>query len=103
MQFKIDDGTVTMTVEDAVVIEQKNPVKSVNGVFPDENGNVQIDIPECKVKTVNHITPDENGNVQIDIESVVLETLIDLKVAPVILDGDNSVLVDGEDAILLNM
>ena len=43
-------------------------VASVNGVKPDENGNVEITIPEAGgIKTVNGVAPDENGNVQITI------------------------------------
>lgn len=42
-------------------------VKSVNGFTPDENGNVKIKIPECRVKTVNGVEPDESGNVKIEV------------------------------------
>jgi hypothetical protein len=75
-------------------------VKSVNGITPDENGNVEVEIPEGSsgvyvgsdeptdpdiqiwinpeeavpdvnyVKSVNGITPDENGNVEITIPSI---------------------------------
>lgn len=52
-------------------------VSSVNGVGPDESGNVDIGIEEIeglsqalenagKVKTVNNIEPDENGNIEIE-------------------------------------
>ena len=43
-------------------------VKTVNGNAPDENGDVTIDVPECKVKSVNGVTPDENGDIQIAID-----------------------------------
>lgn len=36
-------------------------VKTVNGIFPDTNGNVNVDA----VKTVNGISPDTNGNVNV--------------------------------------
>lgn len=42
-------------------------VKSVNGVLPDENGNVEIELPEAggegTVKSVAGVEPDESGNV----------------------------------------
>ena len=41
-------------------------VQMVNGIGPDENGNVIIDIGTGSVKTVNGIAPDEDGNVTID-------------------------------------
>lgn len=49
-------------------------VKTVNGIGPDENGNVElpaVEIPEVDlsgvVKSVNGAAPDENGNVAIEI------------------------------------
>ena len=44
-------------------------VKTVNGIAPDANGNVDIELPNIpgSVLTVNGQSPDENGNVQIDI------------------------------------
>jgi hypothetical protein len=49
-------------------------VKTVNGIGPDENGNVElpaVEIPEVDlsgvVKSVNGTAPDENGNVAIEI------------------------------------
>ena len=48
-------------------------VKTVNGIAPDENGDVQVEIPEMPeipndyVKTVNGKAPDENGNVTVEI------------------------------------
>jgi hypothetical protein len=44
-----------------------NVIKTVNGNSPDKTGNLNLDIPECKVKTVNNIEPDETGNIAIDI------------------------------------
>lgn len=42
-------------------------VRSVNGVMPDENGNVTIEVGgEGTVKSVNGVKPDEDGNVKID-------------------------------------
>lgn len=45
----------------------KDAVKSVNGVLPDENGNVEIKLPEGggegTVKSVAGVEPDESGNV----------------------------------------
>ena len=57
--------------------DMKGVVRSVNGKTPDENGNVEISIPESGgnvdltgyVKSVNGVSPDKNGNVEIDIPS----------------------------------
>ena len=57
----------------------KGAVKSVNGVSPDESGNVAIEIPECKVQTVNGIEPDESGNIQ--IEAITDDELVELLAA----------------------
>ena len=40
-------------------------VKTVNGVTPDENGNVEVPTAEGTVKFVNGIAPDETGNAQL--------------------------------------
>lgn len=37
-------------------------VKTVNGIEPDETGNIEVD---SGVKSVNGIEPDENGNVEV--------------------------------------
>lgn len=47
--------------------DEVGTVKTVNGVAPDESGNVAIEIPGGTVKTVNGTAPDENGNVEITI------------------------------------
>lgn len=44
--------------------KQKLPIKTVNGVMPDETGAVLIDVG---VKTVNGAAPDEDGAVNIEI------------------------------------
>ena len=44
-------------------------VLTVNGVEPDENGNVEIEAGG--VQTVNGVEPDENGNVDVNVESDV--------------------------------
>jgi hypothetical protein len=50
-------------------------VKTVNGNVPDAEGNVEINIPECKVKTVNNVEPDENGNVNVEIPEVPVKSV----------------------------
>lgn len=40
-------------------------VKTVNGVDPDENGNVEVPTAEGTVKFVNGVAPDETGNAQL--------------------------------------
>lgn len=56
-------------------------VQTVNGIKPDENGNVNIEIPEVEipevdlsgvVRFVNGAAPDENGNVVFDIPDIEL-------------------------------
>ena len=66
---KAGDSSYVM-VEDAGILKKmaaKNigAVKTVNGAEPNENGDVQIEIPEAKEITVNGITPDENGNIEV--------------------------------------
>lgn len=41
-------------------------VESVNGVKPDETGEITLPIPECKIKSVNNIEPDKSGNITIE-------------------------------------
>lgn len=82
-----------------ITVEGGGDVRSVNGVRPDTQGNVQM---ETGVHTVNGAAADERGNVEIDIASVVLSTLIALDAVDVIQDDDGAVLVDYDDALLLN-
>lgn len=42
-------------------------VNTVNGVYPDEDGNVKIET----AKTVNGVAPDKNGNVKIDVVKTI--------------------------------
>lgn len=65
------DGTLTP-------ISSSNNVKTVNGVEPDENGNIEIEIP------------DSGGNVDVTFEG---ETMI-------ISTANNAVKIDGETLIL---
>ena len=43
-------------------------VKTVNGIEPDDTGNVAVEIPAGGVQTVNGVAPDENGNVSVEID-----------------------------------
>lgn len=82
---------------------------SVNGLTPDENGNVQIDIPTDIVKSVNGSTPDKNGNVVIDIpegsglpdNEEVIQSLLDMGMLPAVLNDDNEIMTDESGNILL--
>ena len=95
-KFDSSIGT-SITYYGATFFVDAGGVKSVNGITPDENGNVEVEIPEGSsgvyvgsdeptdpdiqiwinpgeavpdvnyVKSVNGITPDENGNVEIKI------------------------------------
>lgn len=42
-------------------------VQSVNGAVPDENGNIEIEVGSGTVTSVNGVAPDENGNVEIEV------------------------------------
>jgi hypothetical protein len=78
--FTPTDQTTLEEILDRIKKLEENPdvdvdlsgvVKSVNGITPDENGNVDIDVPESGgnvdltgyVRSVNGVIPDENGNV----------------------------------------
>ncbi len=74
-------------------------VRSVNGIRPDAEGNVAL---ETGVQTVNGIAPDAEGNVEVDIAAVVMSVLIALDAVDVVQDEDGALLVDYDDAILLN-
>lgn len=82
--FVPDDGSILLIAEDqtntskliglpdgTLTWKNKNIIRSVNNVTADENGNVEITIPEVDlsglVKSVNSITPDSNGNVTLDV------------------------------------
>lgn len=47
-------------------------VCSVNGISPDENRNVNIDVG---AKTVNNIAPDDNGNVTIEVSGGTVKSV----------------------------
>ena len=89
--FVPDDGSILLIAEDqtntskliglpngTLTWKDKNLVRSVNGVNADENGNVDITIPEADlsgvVKSVNGIQPDKSGNVKIEISSADIDT-----------------------------
>lgn len=86
-------------------------VKTVNGIEPDENGNVElpaVEIPEVDlsgvVKSVNGVTPDESGNVTLDIsveDSEVLDMLIELNALPAVTDADGAIYTDENGSILM--
>ena len=65
MELGIDENAFTNMIEDSIEsILSSGIVKSVDGVTPDENGDVEL----SAVKSVNNIFPDATGNV--DISSV---------------------------------
>lgn len=57
-----------------------------------------------EVKTVNNVEADKNGNVDIvpSIEETAMDLLIQMELAPVVLDHDGAVLADADGAILLS-
>lgn len=79
-------------------------VKSVNGVKPDKGGNVEIEIPECKVQSVNGIAPDENGNVEIDAlpdDAEQIAMLAEADMLPAVHDASGAILTDENGNIIL--
>lgn len=59
---------------------------------------------EGTVKTVNGIGPDENGNVELDIsvdDSEVLDMMVELDSFPAVMDADGKLLTDFDGSILL--
>jgi hypothetical protein len=91
MRRKIIGATVGTNISPSAMERKINPVKSVNGVDPDENGNVEVkgnsgvyvgpgEIPEgyniqidptgeapVLVQSVNGVKPDPSGNVEIEL------------------------------------
>lgn len=60
--------------------------------------------PTGSVQTVNGVLPDESGNVQIDIapeDSEVIDMLIELDALPAVADADGAILTDESGAILM--
>lgn len=79
----VDDEDPTQDEEYVDILEQwkqdvlanldisSGTVTSVNGIEPDENGNVEVPC-EGTVTSVNGIEPDENGNVEISFGKTVM-------------------------------
>lgn len=78
-------------------------VTSVNGIGPDESGNILIDIPTDEhinsliedkfdtntVKTVNGVYPDESGNVELDVQESFSGSWNDLTDKPFYVERQN--------------
>lgn len=62
------DNNGDFTLDDLV---GEGTVKSVNYNYPDEFGNVTLNIPDGTVKSVNNVGPDEYGNVTITIGDII--------------------------------
>lgn len=60
-----NEGEYTVTFVAYPFLTGEGTVKSVNGVQPDENGNVEVPTAEGTVKFVNGVAPDETGNVEL--------------------------------------
>ena len=88
-------------------------VLSVNGVTPDENGNVKIETgTKGAVTSVNGVKPDEDGNVQIEVggaececeaatDDEIVEVLFEMGALPAITDENGAILTDENNAILM--
>lgn len=55
-------------------IDGTGSVGSVNGIFPDSNGNVELDIKQGTVRKVNNKNPDNDGEVILVPEDIGAET-----------------------------
>lgn len=96
-----------LTVAEKICNVDKDSVKSVNGVEPDSNGNVEIETGgggEGTVKSVNGVQPDSNGNVQLTAENVGAATPSDIPnklpnpQSLTLMAGEDTVLYDGSTA-----
>lgn len=101
-----------LTVAEKICNVDKDSVKSVNGIEPDSNGNVEIETGgggEGTVKSVNSVQPDSNGNVQLTAENVGAATPSDIPnklpnpQSLAIMAGDSTVLYDGSTARSLSI
>ena len=96
-----------LTVAEKICNVDKDSVKSVNGIEPDSNGNVEIETGgggEGTVKSVNNVHPDGSGNVELTANDVGAATTADIpKKLPnpqslSLQAGDDTVLYDGSQA-----
>lgn len=60
-----NEGVYTVVFAAYPFLTGEGTVKTVNGVVPDENGNVEVPTAEGTVKFVNGVAPDETGNVEL--------------------------------------
>lgn len=96
-----------LTVAEKICNVDKDSVKSVNGIEPDSNGNVEIETGgggEGTVTSVNGVLPDGSGNVELTADDVGAATTDDIPNKlpnPQSLSlqaGDDTVLYDGSAA-----
>ena len=101
-----------LTVAEKICNVDKDSVKSVNGIEPDSNGNVEIETGgggEGTVKSVNNVQPDESGNVRLTAADVGAATTADIpKKLPnpqslSLMAGKSTVLYDGSTARSLSI
>lgn len=96
-----------LTVAEKIYNVDKDSVKSVNGIKPDSNGNVEIRAGgggEGTVTSVNGVLPDESGNVELTADDVGAATTGDIPnklpnpQSLSLMAGDDTVLYDGSQA-----
>lgn len=95
-----------LTVAEEICNIDSESVKSVNGVKPDSNGNVEIEAGggSGTVTSVNGVLPDGSGNVELTADDVGAATTADIpKKLPnpqslSLQAGDDTVLYDGSQA-----
>ena len=77
---RLEESNTVQPNEIYLIKNDSQPVYTVNGISPDENGNVQLPIKNdsLPIYTVNGVSPDENGNIQIaeaSLDTIIPETL----------------------------
>lgn len=101
-----------LTVAEKICNVDKDSVKSVNGIEPDSNGNVEIETGgggEGTVKSVNGVQPDDSGNVQLTAADVGAATTEDIPnklpnpQSLSLMAGKSTVLYDGSIARSLSI
>jgi len=86
-----ENGNIKLKISETELPEINYPVTSVNGM----TGDVEIEIPEQKNITVNGIAPDESGNIQIEMGSGSVSSWNDLADKPFYEASGNIIEWDG--------
>ena len=86
--------------EEGYIGNKPNVVKSVNGVVPDESGNVQT--PQSDWDETNETSPAFIKNKpEAATDEEIIDMMLSIDMMPVMQDADGSILVDSDEAILM--